>query len=371
MYKKLITSEYVSNGHPDKVADQISDAIVDAYITQDPNAKVACETLISKGLIVLAGEVSSDAKVNVQEIVRKTLSDLYTMPDNGFDYHSCGIIESFNQQSADLQDAVKKGASDQCIVFGYATDETASFMPLAFTCARTICNELGRARSDHNFSFLMPDAKVLVCSYNGSIHSIVVSTQHKENIAIDELREKLKPFVQKILPQNLFTQETQIHINPAGRFVIGGPTADTGLTGRKQMVDSYGCTAHHGGGAFSGKDPSKIDRSGAYLARYIAKNIIASALAKRCEVQLAYAIGMSLPVGISIDTFNTATVSEDALIDAVVQIFDLSAKGMIEMLNLKRPIYYKTAKLGHFGIQDPDYSWERIDKAAALRAVFC
>lgn len=366
----LYASESVSKGHPDKIADQISDAIVDAYIKDDRDAKVACEVLVSDSVIILAGEISSSVVVDSSKIVTKTLHEIFGESNHNIARYK--IQENFTTQSKELYAATIKGASDQTIVYGYACDDTLELMPLPITLAHLLIDQLHLSAS--TFNFLLSDAKsqVTIC-YDDimrpvHVSSVVLSVQHKEHISQSDLQKTLSPFVKAILPQHLLTNNTTILINPAGPFIVGGPSADTGLTGRKQIVDTYGGIAHHGGGAFSGKDPSKIDRSAAYLARYIAKHIVACKLAKRCEVHLAYAIGIAEPIAISINTYNN--LDKEKLIKAVRTIFDLSSLNIASQLKLKRPIFQKTAYLGHFGRKDPDFTWEYLDKTEQLSAFF-
>lgn len=377
----LFTSESVAQGHPDKIADQISDAILDACLLGDPNSKVACETLVSSGLVVVAGEITTKAQVNYQEIIRETISDIgYDDSSLGFDYRSCGILLSINKQSPDIAKGVnegeglfnEQGAGDQGLMFGYACDETPELMPMPIMLAHRIILELRRLRVTQALPYLRPDAKAQVTiEYNDDhtpvrLHTVVISTQHSEDASYEQICNDMKELVRRIIPANYIDDNTLFYINPTGRFVIGGPVADCGLTGRKIIVDSYGGMGRHGGGAFSGKDPSKVDRSAAYAARYLAKNIVAAKLARRCEVQVSYAIGVPYPISIKVDTFGTGTVKEELLSHAIPLVFDLSPKGIIEMLKLKRPIYKKTAFGGHFGRSDKDFTWEKTDKVDAL-----
>lgn len=375
----LYTSESVSQGHPDKIADQISDGILDACLEQDPYAKVACETLVTKGLVLLAGEITTTAAFSYQDVIRSVIRDIgYDNPAFGFDYRTCGILTTLNKQSPDIalgvnQSASKDlGAGDQGLMYGYATDETPELMPLTIAFANKILNTLNTLRYTKEYSYLLPDAKSQVTvEYNHNnnpvrIHTVVLSTQHKEDVTLEKITHDMKKVILSLAPQGMIDENTLFYINPTGRFVIGGPDADTGLTGRKIIVDTYGGIGRHGGGAFSGKDPSKVDRSGAYAARYVAKNIIAAGLAKQCEVQISYAIGVSHPISIRIDTMGTGKVSEDLISRAIPLVFDLSPKGMIQMLNLRRPIYLKTAYGGHFGRDDVDFTWERTDRTQKL-----
>lgn len=377
MSKHLFTSEAVSKGHPDKIADQISDAILDASISQDPYSKVACETLVTDGLVVLAGEITSKSHFDPREVVIQTVKDIgYDRPSLGFDYNSCGILISFHQQSPDIAMGVnwekQLGAGDQGMMFGFACDETKELMPLPITFAHKMLRQLETLRLDKSLPYLGPDAKSQVTvEYEGfipkRIDTVVLSSQHTEDVNIDQVRKDLKELVIDIAPQGLIDKNTQFFINPTGRFVIGGPRGDTGLTGRKVMVDTYGGMGRHGGGAFSGKDPSKVDRTAAYMARYVAKNVVAAKLAKRCEVQISYSIGVAKPVAIYIDTFGTNTIPVQEIHDRIVKLFDFTPRGMIETLNLLRPIFRKTASGGHFGRDDPDFTWERLDKVSALQ----
>jgi S-adenosylmethionine synthetase len=368
MIPAFFTSEAVSSGHPDKMADQISDAILDACLAGDPHSKVACETLVTDGLIMLAGEISTQAQIDPRNIVRSTIRDIgYDDPAYGFDYASCGVAFSFHQQSPDIALGIEKGgAGDQGMMFGFAVDETKEFMPLPIVFAHKILAELAKRRKDKRLPYLGPDAKSQVTvEYKNSIPlripAVVVSTQHREDVALETLRNDVQAVIREIAPHGMVDANTRFFINPAGRFVIGGPRGDTGLTGRKIMVDSYGSMGRHGGGAFSGKDPSKVDRSGAYMARYIAKNIVAARLAKRCEVELAYAIGLEEPVSVAVQTFGTAVIPDLDLTKQVQKRLDLTPRGIIQALDLLRPIYRKTASGGHFGREDPDFTWEKID----------
>ena len=377
----LFTSESVAQGHPDKIADQISDAILDACLREDVNSKVACETLVSSGLVVVAGEITTKAHLNYQDIIRKTISDIgYGDSALGFDFRSCGILLSINKQSADIAQGVnegeglfkEQGAGDQGLMFGYACDETPELMPMPIMLAHRIVHELRRVRVSGALPYLRPDAKSQVTvEYDEDhnplrLHTVVVSTQHSDDVDHETISNDMKELVRSIIPAQFIDENTLFFINPTGRFVIGGPVSDCGLTGRKIIVDTYGGMGRHGGGAFSGKDPSKVDRSAAYAARYVAKNIVAAKLARRCEVQLSYAIGVPYPISIKVDTFGTSTVKEELLSQIIPQVFDLSPKGIVEMLNLKRPIYGKTAFGGHFGRDDVDFTWEQTDKVEAL-----
>lgn len=378
----LFTSESVSIGHPDKVADQISDAILDACLRQDSHARVACETLVTSGLVVLAGEITTSAVVDFQDVVRKTIYEIgYHDLQLGFDGQSCGIISSINKQSSDIAQGVdegknvyqEQGAGDQGIMFGFACDETPELMPMPIMLAHQIVRTLRQKREKGILKYLRPDAKSqITIEYDENyhplrLHTVVISTQHSEEVSQETIAKDMKQMVTQLVPSSLIDDNTLFYINPTGRFVLGGPAADCGLTGRKIIVDTYGGMGRHGGGAFSGKDPSKVDRSASYAARYIAKNIIAAKLARRCEVQLSYAIGMPHPISIKVDTFGTGTISEDLLSHIIPLVFRLSPRGIIEMLDLKRPIYRLTAFEGHFGRNEENFTWEKIDKVEALQ----
>jgi S-adenosylmethionine synthetase len=372
----LFTSESVTEGHPDKIADQISDAILDACLEQDPYSRVACETLTCTGLVMIAGEITTNAYVDFQTLVRGVISSIgYDNAVYGFDSNTCSVVSSINKQSGDIAMGVDTGgAGDQGMMFGYATNETPELMPTPIFLAHKLALRLTEVRKHGKLPYLRPDGKSQVTveyDENGKpirIDAVVVSTQHSEAVTTEELRaDILKHVIQATLPANLLDENTKYHINPTGRFVIGGPMGDTGLTGRKIIVDTYGGMGRHGGGAFSGKDPTKVDRSAAYMARYIAKNIVAAGLADRCEVQLAYAIGVAEPVSVLVETFGTGKVDGQTLGQLVRENFQLTPKGIIESLNLRRPIFQKTAAYGHFGRNDEDFTWERTDKAEALR----
>jgi S-adenosylmethionine synthetase len=374
----LFTSESVTEGHPDKIADQISDSILDACLAEDPMSRVACETLTATGLVVIAGEITTKAYVDFQSLVRGTIHSIgYNNALYGFDSNTCAVISSINKQSGDIAMGVDTGgAGDQGMMFGYACNENAELMPMPITLAHKLTQKLSVMRKNGKMLYLRPDGKSQVTvEYDAKgkpqrVDAVVISTQHAETVGNDELRSDiLKHVIQSTIPAELLDQDTKYHINPTGRFVIGGPMGDTGLTGRKIIVDTYGGMGRHGGGAFSGKDPTKVDRSAAYMARYIAKNIVAAKLADRCEVQLAYAIGVADPVSVRVDTFGTSTVDEDTLSDLIRANFKLTPKGIIDSLKLRRPIYAKTAAYGHFGRNDPDFTWEATDKAAALASV--
>lgn len=379
----LFTSESVSEGHPDKVADQISDAILDAILAQDPNARVACETLCSTGLIVMSGEITTEANVDYMQVARAAVKRIgYDSSDIGFDYRTCAVLTAFNKQSADIAQGVNRtkeeemdqGAGDQGLMFGYACDETPQLMPMPIYYAHRLMERQAELRKDGRLPWLRPDAKsqVSVRYRNGKpqrIETVVISTQHHSDVSHGQLSEAvIEELIKPVLPKNLLTGETRYLINPTGRFVVGGPMGDCGLTGRKIIVDSYGGTAHHGGGAFSGKDPSKVDRSAAYAGRYVAKNIVAAGIASKCEVQMAYAIGVARPVSLMVDTFGTGKIPDDKIVTLIEQHFDLRPRGIIHGLDLLRPIYQKTAAYGHFGRDEPEFSWEATDKAAQLRA---
>ena len=385
MSEYLFTSESVSEGHPDKVADQISDAILDAVLTQDPAARVAAETLVNTGLCVLAGEISTRAHVNYIQIARQTIRRIgYNASELGFDADGCAVMVCYDEQSPDIAQGVNEGegldldmgAGDQGLMFGYACDETPTLMPFAIYYAHRLMQRQSEVRKDGRLPWLRPDAKAqLTCVYDSDsgkvkrIDTVVLSTQHDPDIDHDTLKAAvIEHIIKPVLPADMLTDATQYLINPTGRFVIGGPQGDCGLTGRKMIVDTYGGAAPHGGGAFSGKDPTKVDRSAAYACRYVAKNIVAAGLASQCQIQISYAIGIAQPTSIAIDTFGTGKLSEEALIALVRQHFDLRPKGIIQMLDLQRPIYSKTAAYGHFGREEPEFTWERTDKAALLRA---
>ncbi len=373
----LFTSESVTEGHPDKIADQISDAILDACLAEDPFSRVACETLTCTGLVVIAGEITTKAYVDFQSLVRGTVASIgYDNALYGFDSNTCAVISTINKQSGDIAMGVDTGgAGDQGMMFGYATNETPELMPTPISLAHKLAQKLSGVRKSGLMSYLRPDGKSQVTvEYDSNnkpvrVDAVVISTQHSETVGNEELRaDILKNVIQAVIPAALLDAGTKYHINPTGRFVVGGPMGDTGLTGRKIIVDTYGGMGRHGGGAFSGKDPTKVDRSAAYMARYVAKNIVAAGLADRCEVQLAYAIGVAEPVSVLVDTFGTGTVDEDKLEALVRANFSLTPKGIIESLNLRRPIYKATAAYGHFGREGKNFTWEATDKAAALKA---
>ncbi len=388
MRKSLFTSESVTIGHPDKICDQISDAVLDAILEQDPNARVACETSCTTGLVLVMGEITTECYVDIQSIVRKTVCDIgYNRAKFGFDGSTCGVIVALDAQSDDIAlgvdrsleskqgvdaDPMDTGAGDQGMMFGYACDETPILMPLPIDLAHALTRKLTKVRQNGTLTYLRPDGKAQVTvEYDGDkpvhIDTVVLSTQHDEHVTHEQLeRDMIEYVIRPALPAALFDEKTRVLVNPTGRFVIGGPQGDSGLTGRKIIVDTYGGYARHGGGAFSGKDPTKVDRSASYMARYIAKNIVAAKLARRCELQVAYAIGVAKPVSVRVDTFGTGTVPDELLEKAVAEVFDLRPKAIIETLNLRRPIYLQTAKNGHFG--NPDFPWEKTDRVDALLA---
>jgi len=374
--KHLFTSESVTEGHPDKIADQISDSILDAILAQDPVGRVACETLVTTGLAIIAGEITTSCYVDFPKIVRETIKEVgYTRAKYGFDSETCAVLSSIHEQSPDIAQGVDPGgAGDQGLMFGYACTETEELMPLPIMLAHKLTKGLSACRRDGTLDYLRPDGKSQVSvEYDGSkpvrVDTVVVSTQHSSTVSNDTLREDITDrIVHKVIPAHLMDSKTRILINPTGRFVVGGPHGDAGVTGRKIIVDTYGGAAPHGGGAFSGKDPTKVDRSACYMARYVAKNIVAAGLADRATVQLAYAIGVAEPVSVLIDTDNTGTIPDEKISDIVRANFKLTPRGIIETLDLRRPIYKKTAAFGHFGRCEPEFTWERTDKANALRA---
>lgn len=387
--RRLFTSESVTEGHPDKMCDQISDAILDEILKGDPNARVACETTVTTGLVLVAGEITTSVYVDIPKIVRETVKKIgYTRAKYGFDAETCAVLTAIDEQSPDIAGGVDNaletrqgvagkeaiGAGDQGLMFGFACDETEDLMPLPIYLAHRLAKRLADVRKEKVLDYLLPDGKTQVTvEYDENnrpvrVDTIVVSTQHMEEATLEQIEADIKEHViQPIVPSFLMDDETKFYINPSGRFVIGGPQGDAGLTGRKIIVDTYGGYAHHGGGAFSGKDATKVDRSASYAARYVAKNIVAADLAAKCEVQIAYAIGVSQPVSIAVDTFGTGKVAENELVKVVRENFDLSPAGIIEMLDLNRPIYYGTAAYGHFGRRDLDLPWEKTDRVAQLR----
>lgn len=381
MSEYLFTSESVSEGHPDKVSDQISDAVLDAILAQDPNARVACETLCSTGLIVLSGEITTHATVDYNVIARETVERIgYTSSDIGFDAKTCAVLTAFNKQSPDIaqgvdrQEEMDQGAGDQGLMFGYACDETPQLMPMPIFYAHRLVEKQAQLRKAGRLSWLRPDAKsqVSVHYQDGKpqrIDTVVISTQHDPDVSHKDLSEAvIEEIIKPILPAEMLTANTKYLVNPTGRFVVGGPMGDCGLTGRKIIVDTYGGTAHHGGGAFSGKDPSKVDRSAAYAGRYVAKNIVAAGIASKCEVQIAYAIGVARPVSMMVETYGTGKISDEKIIQLIDKHFDLRPRAIIHTLNLLRPIYQQTAAHGHFGREEADFTWEATDKADQLRA---
>ncbi len=381
--RKFFTSESVTEGHPDKICDQISDAVLDAILKEDKNARVACETSVTTGLVLVAGEITTTTYIDIQKIVRKTVKEIgYDRGKYGFDAANLAVLVAIDPQSPDIAQGVnegegkflQQGAGDQGIMFGFATNETAEFMPIAIVLAHKLAKQLTDVRKNGKLKYLRPDGKTQVTVEFDEldkpirVEAIVVSSQHSDKITQEELRKDIKEFViDEIIPSELMDKDTKIYINPTGNFIIGGPHGDAGVTGRKIIVDTYGGYSRHGGGAFSGKDPSKVDRSAAYAARYVAKNIVAAGLTDKCEIQLSYAIGVSEPTSIRVDTFGTAHVTEEVIVKAIEENFDLTPKGIIDTLDLKRPIYKQTAAYGHFGRTDLDLPWEKLDKAEKLK----
>jgi len=390
--RHLFTSESVTEGHPDKICDQISDAVLDAFLEADPNARVACEVSVATGLVLVIGEITSKADyVDISAIARRTIKEIgYTRAKYGFDSSTCAVLTSLNEQSADIAQGVNAaletrdgkdmkqenediGAGDQGLMFGFATNETPEYMPLPIALAHRLSRRLSEVRKNDTLGYLRPDGKtqVTIEYLDGKpvrVDTIVISTQHSEDVSLEQIQRDIREYViAPVVPEQWLDGETKFFINPTGRFVIGGPQGDAGLTGRKIIVDTYGGYARHGGGAFSGKDPTKVDRSAAYAARYVAKNIVAAGLADKCEIQLAYAIGVARPVSINVDTYGTGKVSEEKLVDLITRNFDLRPAGIIKMLDLRRPIYRQTAAYGHFGRTDLDLPWERLDRVEALK----
>src|SRR5580693_4972808 len=389
-YRRLFTSESVTEGHPDKLADQISDAVLDALLRDDPMSRVAVETFAITGQIHIAGEVTTKTYIDIPRIVRETIAEIgYTKSSVGFDAETCGVSISIDEQSPDIAMGVDKsleakggqddeferiGAGDQGMMFGYACRETDELMPLPIVLAHNLTRHLAAVRKNADIPYLRPDGKSQVTvEYEGDrpvrVEAVVVSTQHDPDIPLEEIRREItEKVIDHVIPAAMYDERTRVYVNPTGRFVIGGPKGDAGLTGRKIIADTYGGMARHGGGAFSGKDPTKVDRSGAYAARWVAKNVVAAGLADRCEVQIAYAIGVAHPMSVAIETFGTGRLPEERIVKAVIDVFDLRPAAIIHHLNLRRPIYQKTAAYGHFGRDDQDFTWERTDKAAALRS---
>lgn len=383
MQKRIFTSESVTEGHPDKVCDQISDGVLDAILAQDPKARVACECCATTGMVMVMGEISTECYVDIPHVARDTICRIgYDKPESGFNGHTCAVLTAIDEQSGDIamgvnssfDDADTLGAGDQGMMFGYACDETPELMPMTISLAHKLAKQLAKVRKDGTLAYLRPDGKTQVTAeYEGDtvkrIDAIVISTQHSESVSLEQIRRDMVEYVVKpIVPAELIDENTKYYVNPTGRFVIGGPVGDSGLTGRKIIVDSYGGVGRHGGGAFSGKDPTKVDRSAAYAARYVAKNIVAAGLAKKCEVQLAYAIGVAHPVSVMVDTFGTGTAADTALAAAVQKVFDLRPNAIIRELDLRKPIYRPLAAYGHMGREELGVRWERTNKTEALKA---
>ena len=387
--RRLFTSESVTEGHPDKMSDQISDAILDEILKGDPDARVACETIVTTGMVLVAGEITTSVYVDIPAIVRDTIKKIgYTRAKYGFDAETCSVLTAIDEQSRDIADGVDQalevregeteeaiGAGDQGLMFGYACDETEELMPLPIFLAHRLAKQLADVRKDGTLGYLRPDGKTQVTiEYDENdqpvrVDTVVISTQHHQDVSNEQIEKDIREqVIEKVIPSFLLDETSKLFINPSGRFVIGGPQGDAGLTGRKIIVDTYGGYAHHGGGAFSGKDPTKVDRSASYAARYVAKNIVAAELAKKCEIQIAYAIGVAQPVSITVNTFGTGKVSEEQLVEVIRRVFDLSPAGIIDMLGLKQPIYLQTAAYGHFGRTDIDVPWEKTDKVEAIRS---
>ena len=389
MGKILFTSESVTEGHPDKICDQISDSVLDAMLSQDPMSRVACETVTTTGLVLVMGEITSTAQIDIQKVVRDTICDIgYDASEKGFDGNTCAVMVTLDKQSPDIAQGVDQaleakltdsdidaiGAGDQGMMFGYATNETEEYMPYPISMAHRLTRQLTAVRKDGTLPYLRPDGKAQVTVEYGAddqpkrLDAVVVSTQHSEDVSWEQIQKDIREkVIDAVLPADMIDSDTKIYINPTGRFVIGGPNGDSGLTGRKIIVDTYGGWARHGGGAFSGKDPTKVDRSAAYAARYIAKNLVAAGLCSRAEIQLSYAIGVASPTSVRIDTFGTGKLPEEQLVDIIHENFDLRPAGIIQMLDLRRPIYRQTASYGHFGRNDLDLPWEKLDKAEALK----
>ncbi|MFQ5952188.1 MAG: methionine adenosyltransferase [Candidatus Omnitrophota bacterium] len=374
-HKYLFTSESVTEGHPDKVCDQISDAILDEIFKEDPSGRVACETMVTTGLAFVAGEITTSCYVDIPKTVRKTIKEIgYTHANYGFDYLTCGVITSIQEQSPDIALGVDVGgAGDQGMMFGYATDETREFMPMPITLAHALTRQLAKIRKEKLVNYLRPDGKsqVTVEYHDGMpvrVEAVVISAHHDKKVDMRDIHNDMKKLViKKVIPAGLMDKDTKIFVNPTGRFEVGGPQGDTGVTGRKIIVDTYGGVGSHGGGCFSGKDPTKVDRSASYMARYVAKNIVAAGIAKKCEIQFAYAIGVPEPVGVTINTFGTGKVSEKKIVELVKEVFDLTPGGIIEKLKLRRPIFKRTAAYGHFGRDEEGFTWEEIDMADVLK----